>query len=67
MSNLAHIYFIFQFTPLYGLNQEILGHSNVNVTLGTYTQVLEKQKTRIASLIDALYDTEEKTNIISFG
>ena len=38
--------------------QELLGHSDINVTLGTYTHVLEKQKIKTASLIDALYDTE---------
>ena len=38
--------------------QELLGHSNINVTLGTYTHVLEKQKIKTASLIDAIYDTD---------
>jgi len=38
--------------------QELLGHSNINVTSGTYTHVLEKQKIKTASLIDAIYDTE---------
>ena len=47
--------------------QELLGHSNVNITLGTYTHVLEKQKTKTASLIDALYEEEENTNVISIG
>jgi len=47
--------------------QELLGHSNVNITLGTYTHVLEKQKTKTASLIDALYDTDEISNVISIG
>jgi len=47
--------------------QELLGHSNVNITLGTYTHVLEKQKTKTASLIDSLYDTEEISNVISIG
>lgn len=47
--------------------QELLGHSNVNITLGTYTHVLEKQKTKTASLIDALYEREEKLNVISIG
>ena len=47
--------------------QELLGHSNVNITLSTYTHVLEKQKTKTASLIDALYEREEKLNVISIG
>lgn len=47
--------------------QELLGHSNVSITLGTYTHVLEKQKIKTASLIDSLYDTEEITNVISIG
>ena len=47
--------------------QELLGHSNVNITLGTYTHVLEKQKTKTATLIDSIYDKKEKTNVISIG
>ncbi|MEL7660387.1 site-specific integrase [Acetobacterium wieringae] len=47
--------------------QELLGHSNVNITLGTYTHVLEKQKTKTASLIDSLYEMEERTSVISIG
>ncbi|MDO9491289.1 hypothetical protein [Acetobacterium sp.] len=47
--------------------QELLGHSNVNITLGTYTHVLETQKTKTDSLIDALYDTEEIANVIFIG
>lgn len=47
--------------------QELLGHSNVSQTLGTYTHVLEQQKIKTASLIDALYDPPQKTNVISIG
>lgn len=47
--------------------QELLGHSNINQTLGTYTHVLEQQKIKTASLIDALYDPPTKTNVISIG
>ncbi|MGV8905806.1 MAG: tyrosine-type recombinase/integrase [Acetobacterium sp.] len=47
--------------------QELLGHSNVNITLGTYTHVLEKQKTKTATLIDSLYEEEEILNVISIG
>ena len=47
--------------------QELLGHSNVSQTLGTYTHVLEQQKIKTASLIDALYDPPQKINVISIG
>lgn len=35
--------------------QVLLGHSDVAITLNTYTHVLEKQKIKTASLIDAIY------------
>jgi site-specific recombinase XerD len=47
--------------------QELLGHSNINQTLGTYTHVLEQQKIKTTSLIDALYDTPIKSNVVSIG
>lgn len=47
--------------------QELLGHSNLNITLGTYTHVLEQQKIKTASLIDALYDTDKNISVLSIG
>ena len=35
--------------------QELLGHADVNITIGTYTHVLETLKTQAASKIDDLY------------
>lgn len=43
--------------------QELLGHSNINVTLGTYTHVLEKQKIKTASKIDAIYDFDIRDDV----
>ena len=50
--------------------QELLGHSNVSQTLGTYTHVLEQQKTKTATLIDSIYEdnvNEKKLNLVPFG
>ena len=47
--------------------QELLGHSNINIKLGTYTHVLEQQKIKTASLIDAVYDTDKKISVLSIG
>ncbi|MEG1186164.1 MAG: site-specific integrase [Eubacterium sp.] len=40
--------------------QELLGHSDVNITLGTYTHVLESLKRKTAAKIDQLYDEPQK-------
>lgn len=53
--------------------QVLLGHSDVNVTLGTYTHVLEVLKKKTASKIDDLYkkmpeeNTAEVPDLNSFG
>lgn len=39
--------------------QELLGHSDINITLGTYIHVLEKTKQKTATKIDDLYRTPE--------
>lgn len=41
--------------------QELLGHSDVNITLGTYIHVLEKTKKKTAAKIDDLYKKEPAT------
>ncbi|MGL4605891.1 MAG: tyrosine-type recombinase/integrase [Eubacteriaceae bacterium] len=45
--------------------QVLLGHSDVNVTLNTYTHVLNKQKIKTASLIDAIYSKEISIGYLS--
>jgi len=45
----------------------ILGHSNINITLGTYTHVLETQKIKTAPLIDAIYDTKTILKALATG
>lgn len=35
--------------------QELLGHSSVNITLGTYTHVLDELKEKAVSKIDDIY------------
>ena len=40
----------------------LLGHSKINVTLGTYTHVLEKQKAKATSFIDDIYNTDNILN-----
>jgi|LGVF01.2.fsa_nt_gb integrase len=55
--------------------QELLGHSSINITLGTYIHVLEQPKIKTASLINSIYDevkAEEPDNnkkqyLIPFG
>ncbi len=39
--------------------QESLGHSDVSVTLNTYTHVLEDTKEKATSKLDTLYNTIE--------
>ncbi len=53
--------------------QELLGHSDINITLGTYVHVLENLKKKTASKIDELYKpptskvSDKNNNIISIG
>lgn len=47
--------------------QELLGHSTINITLDTYTHVLEDQKTKTATLIDLLYNIDETKIIKTIG
>jgi len=45
--------------------QALLGHSNVNITMSTYTHILDQTKEKAASKIDQLYKPKKSTvNIV---
>lgn len=43
--------------------QELLGHSNISMTLGTYTHVLDSLKVKAINKLDLLYESREHKNL----